>query len=115
VITLTAAGSTSVIPNYNVMGVAKAALDACVRYLAYDLGSLKIRVNGICAGPVSTLSSRAIRGFSEMKRFAGERCPLKRNIEGSEVGAAAVFLSSNASLGITGEILHVDAGDHIMG
>jgi len=114
VITLTASGARAVIPQYNVMGVAKAALEASVRYLAYELGTKNIRVNAISSGPVSTLSSRAIRGFSEMKRIVAERCPLKRNVEGSEVGAAAVFLASDSSLAVTGEILHVDAGDHIL-
>ena len=114
VITLTASGARAVIPQYNVMGVAKAALEACVRYLAYELGPRNIRVNAISSGPVSTLSSRAIRGFGEMKRIAAERCPLKRSVEGAEVGAAAVFLGSPASSAVTGEILHVDAGDHTL-
>lgn len=115
IITLTYLGAEKVVPNYNVMGVAKAALEASVRYLAYDLGSSGIRVNAISAGPVSTLASRGIPGFVDMLRGHRERAPLGRNIDQQDVAAAAVFLASPMAGGITGEILHVDAGYNIMG
>ena len=104
-----------VVPNYNVMGVAKAALDCCVRYLAADLGPKNIRVNAISAGPMRTLAARAIADFSTMERHVEERSPLRRNIEQREVGDAALFLCSPLGRAITGEVLHVDSGYHVMG
>lgn len=110
IVTLTYLGGERVMPGYNVMGVAKAALDMSVRYLANDLGPQNIRVNGISAGPVNTLAARGIHGFSEILKHVREKAPLKRNIEAGEVGDSAAFLLSEYSRGITGEILHVDAG-----
>jgi enoyl-[acyl-carrier protein] reductase I len=115
IMTLSYYGAEKAVPQYNVMGVAKAALEACVRYLAADLGPDKIRVNAISAGPVNTLSARGIKGFTGMLHAAADRSPLRRSIEPSEVGQAAVFLASVASTAITGEVLHVDAGYNIMG
>lgn len=115
VITLTYFGAEKVMPSYNVMGVAKAALEASVRYLAYSLGPKKIRVNAISAGPVKTLAARGVAGFSEMHKAQSERAPLKRNIETKEVGDAALFLASDLSTGITGETIYVDCGYNIMG
>ncbi len=114
VITMTYYGAEKVVPRYNVMGVAKAALEATVRYLANDLGPRNIRVNAISAGPIKTLASRGISGFGEMLRAHAERAPLKRNIEPSEVGAAASFLLSDGASGITGETLYVDCGSNIV-
>jgi enoyl-[acyl-carrier protein] reductase I len=115
VLTLTYLGSERVFTNYNVMGVAKAALEASVRYLAADLGAQNIRVNAISAGPVKTLAAAGIGGFSTILNIVRERAPLKRTIEGSEVGDAAVFLLGSASRGITGEVMMVDAGYHTVG
>ncbi len=115
IVTLTYLGSDRVFVNYNVMGVAKAALESSVRYLAADLGAQNIRVNAISAGPVKTLAAAGIAGFSTILSIVRERAPLKRTIEQSEVGDAAVFLLSDASRGITGEVLMVDAGYHAMG
>ena len=115
IMTLTYYGAEKVVPKYNVMGVAKAALEACVRYLAYDLGKNNIRVNAISAGPIKTLAARGISGFGEMLKEQSERAPLKRNVDVNEVGSTAVFLASDASAGITGEIIHVDCGYNIMG
>jgi enoyl-[acyl-carrier protein] reductase I len=115
IITLTYFGSEKVVPNYNVMGVAKAALEASVRYLASDLGPDGIRVNAISAGPVKTLAAAGIRGFKGMLGFAEEKAPLRRGISQGEVGNAAAFLLSEMGSGITGEVLHVDAGYNIMG
>jgi enoyl-[acyl-carrier protein] reductase I len=115
IVTLTYLGSDRVFVNYNVMGVAKAALESSVRYLAADLGAQNIRVNAISAGPVKTLAAAGIGGFSTILGIVRERAPLKRTIEQSEVGDAAVFLLSDASRGITGEVLMVDAGYHAMG
>lgn len=115
IITLTYYGAEKVIPNYNVMGVAKAALEASVRYLAYDLGGESIRVNAISAGPLNTLAARGISRFTDMLEYHRERAPLKRNIEHKEVGDTAVFLLSELSSGITGEVIYVDAGYNIMG
>jgi enoyl-[acyl-carrier protein] reductase I len=97
------------------MGVAKAALEATVRYLAHDLGKQKVRVNAISAGPIKTLASRGISGLGDMLKSHAERAPLQRNIEVSEVGDAALYLASDLSTGITGEVLHVDSGYNIMG
>ncbi len=115
IVTLTYFGAEKVIPSYNVMGVAKASLEASVRYLAHDLGGRGIRVNAISAGPVSTLASRGIPGFVDMLRQHRERAPLGRNVDQQDVAAAAVFLASSMAQGITGEVLHVDAGYNIMG
>jgi enoyl-[acyl-carrier protein] reductase I len=115
VLTLSYLGSERVFTNYNVMGVAKAALEASVRYLAADLGAQNIRVNAISAGPVKTLAAAGIGGFSTILNIVRERAPLKRTIEASEVGDAAVFLLSNASRGMTGEVMMVDAGYHTVG
>jgi enoyl-[acyl-carrier protein] reductase I len=115
IVTLTYLGSKRVFTNYNVMGVAKAALEASVRYLAADLGASNIRVNAISAGPIKTLAAAGIGGFSTILNIVRERAPLKRTIEASEVADAAVFLLGNASRGITGEVLLVDAGYHVMG
>jgi enoyl-[acyl-carrier protein] reductase I len=113
--TMTYYGSQKVVPKYNVMGVAKAALEASVRYLASDLGKLNIRVNAISAGPIKTLAARGIGGLSEMLSQHKERAPLGRNTQQSEVGDAALFLSSDMGAGITGETMYVDAGYNIMG
>ncbi|HYL11299.1 MAG TPA: enoyl-ACP reductase [Candidatus Acidoferrales bacterium] len=115
IVTLTYYGAEKVVPKYNVMGVAKAALEATVRYLAFDLGPKAIRVNAISAGPIKSLASRGISGFGEMLKVQAERAPLKRNIDPAEVGATAAFLLSDAGSGITGETLYVDCGYNIMG
>ncbi len=113
--TLTYLGATRVVPNYNVMGVAKAALEACMRYLASELGPRGIRVNAISAGPIKTASARAIKDFSSVLDTVAERAPLRRNTEPGEVADAAVFLASDLGRGVTGNILFVDAGFQIMG
>jgi enoyl-[acyl-carrier protein] reductase I len=115
IMTMTYYGAEKVVPRYNVMGVAKAALECSVRYLANDLGRKKIRVNAISAGPIKTLAARGIPGLGEMLKSHAERAPLKRNVDVNEVGATGVFLASDASSGITGEILYVDCGYNIMG
>ena len=115
IITMTYYGAEKVVPHYNVMAVAKAALECTVRYLAYDLGKLKIRVNAISAGPVKTLAARGISGLGEMMKGHAERAPLQRNVDVAEVGSTGVFLASDASSGITGEVLYVDCGYNIMG
>jgi enoyl-[acyl-carrier protein] reductase I len=115
VTTLTYLGSTRVIPNYNVMGVAKAALEASVRYLANDLGPKGIRVNAISAGPVKTASARAIKDFSGVLDTVAKRAPLRRTTEPAEVGDAAVFLASSLGRGVTGNVLFVDSGMQMMG
>ena len=115
ILTLTYFGAQKVVPRYNVMGVAKAALEATVRYLASDLGRQNIRVNAISAGPIKTLAARGIGGLSEMLKAHAERAPLKRNVEPSEVGNTALFLASDLASGITGEVLYVDCGYNIMG
>jgi enoyl-[acyl-carrier protein] reductase I len=114
-LTLTYLGSERVVPNYNVMGVAKAALEACVRYLASDLGPQKIRVNAISAGPVKTTSARGVKDFSTILDKVAQHAPLRRNTDPAEVADAAVFLVSDLGRGVTGNILYVDAGFHIMG
>jgi len=113
--TLTYLGSTRVVPNYNVMGVAKAALEAAVRYLANDLGPANIRVNAISAGPVKTASARAVKDLSTMLEKAPARAPLRRNCEPAEVADAAVFLASDLGRGVTGNIIFVDAGLQLLG
>ena len=108
-------GAEKVVPHYNVMGVAKAALEASTRYLAYDLGPKRIRVNCISAGPVNTLAARGISGFSEMLKHYEAHAPLKRNVLPEELGATGVFLASDGAAAITGQVLYVDAGYQIMG
>ena len=115
IVTLTYIGSERVIPKYNVMGVAKAALEASVRYLAHDLGPRGIRVNAISSGPIRTLSASGIEGFSSILDHIADRAPLRRNIDAEEVGDVCAFLASDMSRGITGSTLYVDAGYHIMG
>ncbi len=115
IVTLTYYGSQKVVPRYNVMGVAKAALEATVRYLAADLGKQNIRVNAVSAGPIKTLAARGIGGLGEMLKAHAERAPLARNVNQSEVGAAALFLASDLASGITGETLYVDCGYNVMG
>ena len=115
IMTLTYLGSTRVIPNYNVMGVAKAALEACVRYLAHNLGPQNIRVNAISAGPIKTAAARGIKDFSKVLEGVAAAAPLKRNTDPNEVGDAAAFLASHLGRGVTGNVLYVDAGFQIMG
>jgi len=115
IVTLTYYGAEKVVPRYNVMGVAKAGLEATVRYLAFDLGPQAIRVNAISAGPLKTLASRGISGFGDMLKVQAERSPLKRNVDAGEVGSTAAFLLSDAGSGITGETIYVDCGYNIMG
>jgi len=115
ILTLTYYGSEKVVPKYNVMGVAKAALEASVRYLAYDLGKHRVRVNAISAGPIKTLAARGISGFGDMLKTQAERAPLRRNVDVNEVASTAVFLASKAASGITGETIYVDCGYNIMG
>jgi enoyl-[acyl-carrier protein] reductase I len=115
IVTLTYYGAEKVVPRYNVMGVAKAALEATVRYLANDLGPKNIRVNAVSAGPIKTLAARGISGFGDMLKVQAERSPLKRNVDAAEVGATAAFLLSDAGSGITGETIYVDCGYNIMG
>jgi enoyl-[acyl-carrier protein] reductase I len=114
IVALTYIASQRVVPKYNVMGSAKAALEHAVRQLAFELGRQKIRVNAISAGPIPTLSARGITGFSHMSSHHRHRAPLRRNVEPREVGDTALFLCSELSSGITGEILHVDAGYNII-
>ena len=115
IVTMTYYGAEKVVPKYNVMGVAKAALEASVRYLANDLGAQNIRVNAISAGPIKTLAARGISGLGEMLKSHAERAPLKRNVDPGEVGATAAFFLSEAGSGITGETIYVDCGYNIMG
>jgi len=115
VLTLTYLGSDRVFPNYNVMGVAKAALESSVRYLAADLGPKNVRVNAISAGPIKTLAASGISGFSGILQLYRDRAPLRRTVEASEVADAAVFLLSDAGRGVTAEVLMVDCGYHAMG
>lgn len=114
-VALTYLGSEKVIPNYNVMGIAKAALESAIRYLAADLGKKNIRVNGVSAGPISTLAARGISGFTKMLEGHRQRSALGRNVEVEEVANAAFFLLSPLSSGITGEVLYCDAGYRIIG
>jgi enoyl-[acyl-carrier protein] reductase I len=115
IMTMTYYGAEKVVPHYNVMAVAKAALECTVRYLASDLGPKKIRVNAISAGPIKTLAARGISGLGDMLKAHAERSPLKRNVDVNEVGSTGVFLASDASSGITGEVIHVDCGYNVMG
>lgn len=115
IMTMTYYGSEKVMPNYNTMGVAKAALEATVRYLAADLGPRGIRVNSISAGPIKTLAAAGIANFRKMLNYAGERTPLRRNVDQMEVGRTALYLASDMSSGVTGENIYVDAGYNILG
>lgn len=115
IISMTYYGAEKVVAGYNVMGVAKAALEATTRYLANDLGPRNIRVNAISAGPIQTLSARGVADFTTMLKHAAERAPLRRNVEAREVGNTAVFLCSSMSSAITGEVIYVDCGYNIMG
>ena len=108
-------GAEKVVPHYNVMGVAKASLEASTRYLAYDLGPKKIRVNCISAGPVNTLAARGIAGFTDMLKHYEAHSPLKRNVVPDELGATGTFLASDGAAAITGQVLYVDCGYQIMG
>ncbi len=114
IVSMTYYGAEKVVPNYNVMGVAKAALEASTRYLANDLGKRNIRVNAVSAGPINTLAARGVGNLSAMLRHHAEHSPLGRNVEAREVGNAALFLVSPLSSGVTGEVLHVDCGYNIM-
>jgi enoyl-[acyl-carrier protein] reductase I len=115
VVTMSYYGAEKAVPHYNSMGVAKAALEASVRYLALDLGPDGIRVNAISAGPIKTLSAAGIADFRKMLRYTEERNPLRRNVDQDEVGRTAVYLCSDLGSGVTGEVVHVDAGYHILG
>ena len=115
IITMTYYGSEKVIPNYNVMGVAKAALEASVKYLAADLGQKDIRVNAISAGPIKTLEAMGIAGFREILNIVEKKTPLRRNVTTEDVAKTALYLCSNLSSGVTGEIIYVDAGYNIIG
>jgi enoyl-[acyl-carrier protein] reductase I len=114
IVSMTYYGAEKVVANYNVMGVAKAALEASTRYLAADLGKQNIRVNALSAGPINTLAARGVGNMNVMLRHHAERAPLRRNVEAREVGNAALFLLSPLASGITGEVLHVDCGYNIM-
>ena len=113
IVTMTYYGSEKAVPGYNVMGVAKAALEASVRYLCVDLGPRGIRINAVSAGAINTLAARGVAHFRDLMRITGERAPLKRTVEASEVGNATLFLASDLSSGITGEVMYVDAGFNI--
>jgi enoyl-[acyl-carrier protein] reductase I len=114
VVAMTYLGAERVIPGYNVMGVAKAALECSVRYLANDLGSNNVRVNAISAGPVNTLAARGIAHFTDMLKLAAERAPLRRNTTLDEIGDTGLYLVSDLSRGVTGEVIHVDNGLHLL-
>lgn len=115
IVAMTYYGSEKVVPHYNVMGVAKASLEASTRYLAYDLGPKKIRVNCISAGPVNTLAARGIAGFTEMLKHYEAHAPLKRNVLPDELGGTGTFLASDGAAAITGQVIYVDCGYQIMG
>jgi enoyl-[acyl-carrier protein] reductase I len=115
ILTMTYLGGVRAVPHYNVMGVAKAALDSSVQYLAWDLGQKNIRVNAVSAGPVRTLAARSIAGFPTMEAIVEERSPLHRHIEADDVGAAAAYLLSEDARNVTGTTLYVDSGYHAMG
>jgi enoyl-[acyl-carrier protein] reductase I len=115
ILTMSYYGAEKAVPHYNVMGVAKAALEASVRYLAADLGPNGIRVNAISAGPIKTLAAAGIAGFRKMLKYTGERTPLRRNIDQAEVGKSALYLCSDLASGVTGEVVYVDAGYNILG
>jgi enoyl-[acyl-carrier protein] reductase I len=115
IVTMSYYGAEKVVRSYNVMGVAKAALEASTRYLAADLGKNNIRVNAISAGPINTLSARGVKNMGSMLNYVAEKAPLKRNVQASEVGNTALFLVSDLASGITGETIYVDCGYNIMG
>jgi enoyl-[acyl-carrier protein] reductase I len=115
ILTMTYLGGERAVPHYNVMGVAKAALDASMRYLAWDLGPKGIRLNAVSAGPVRTLAARSIAGFPTMESIVAERAPLRRTIEADDVGTAAAYLLSDDAKNVTGTTLYVDSGYHAMG
>jgi enoyl-[acyl-carrier protein] reductase I len=115
VVAMTYYGAEKVVPHYNVMGVAKASLEATVRYLAHDLGTENIRVNAISAGPMNTLAARGIGGFTEMLKHHASHAPLKRNVLPKELGDTGLYLASDMSSGVTGEVIYVDCGYNIMG
>ncbi|HEY7412737.1 MAG TPA: enoyl-ACP reductase [Vicinamibacteria bacterium] len=115
IVTLSYLGGERVVPHYNVMGVAKAALEMSVRYLANDLGPRGIRVNAISAGPIKTLAAAGVHGLSKMLEYHRTHAPLRKNTEQDEVGDAALFLLSRLGRGVTGEVIHVDGGFHVMG
>ena len=115
ILTMTYLGGERAVPHYNVMGVAKAALDASVRYLAWDLGQKNMRVNAVSAGPVRTLAARSIHGFPTMEAIVEERAPLHRHVDADDVGAAAAYLLSDEARNVTGTTLYVDSGYHAMG
>ena len=115
IVTMSYYGAEKVVMNYNVMGVAKAALESSTRYLAADLGRHNIRVNAISAGPINTLSARGVKNMGSLLNYVGEKSPLKRNVEAREVGNTALFLVSDLASGITGETIYVDCGYNIMG
>jgi enoyl-[acyl-carrier protein] reductase I len=115
IVTMSYYGAEKVVPNYNVMGVAKAALESSTRYLAADLGKNNVRVNAISAGPINTLSARGVKNMGSLLGYVGEKAPLKRNVTAAEVGNTALFLVSDLASGITGETIYVDCGYNIMG
>lgn len=115
IITLTYRGSMKIVPGYNVMGVAKAALEASARYAAYELGSRNIRVNSVSSGPIKTLSAKGIKNFSDVLKIVEERSPLKRNVTLEDLGKTAVYLLSDLSSGVTSEVIYVDSGYNNMG
>src|SRR5690625_2670020 len=115
IVTQTYLGSERVVKNYNIMGVAKSALEASVRYLAEDVGKDGIRVNAISAGPIRTLSAKGVSGFNEINKVIEEKAPLRRHVDQDQVGDATMFFLSDLSRGVTGEVLHVDSGFHIIG
>jgi enoyl-[acyl-carrier protein] reductase I len=115
ILTMTYLGGERAVPHYNVMGVAKAALDSSVKYLAWDLGQKNIRVNAVSAGPVRTLAARSIAGFPTMESIVEERAPLRRHVDADDVGAAAAYLLSDDARNVTGTTLYVDSGYHSMG
>jgi enoyl-[acyl-carrier protein] reductase I len=115
VVALTYLGSEKVVPGYNLMGLAKASLESSIRYAAYELGPKNIRVNGVSAGPVNTLAARGVAGFTKMLEHHRDKAAMKRNVDVDEVANAALFLASPLSSGVTGEILYVDCGYHIVG
>jgi enoyl-[acyl-carrier protein] reductase I len=115
IMTLTYYAAEKVVPNYNVMALAKSSLESAVRYLAYELGKKNIRVNAISAGPIKTLAARGVGALGEMMKSHAERAPLHRNVDQLEVGGTALFLASDLSSAVTGEILYVDCGYNIMG
>ena len=115
IVTMTYLGGERAVPHYNVMGVAKAALDSSVKYLAWDLGEKNIRVNAVSAGPVRTLAARSIAGFPTMEAIVEERAPLHRHVSADDVGAAAAYLLGDGAKNVTGTTLYVDSGYHAMG